>query len=168
MPDDGERTELVRGRVVREPQPSYEHGRLQARLSALLHDHIRETRLDLVCTGNLGVVTSEEQRTVRGPDLAVIRRSRAPSRPPGFLDGAPELVVEVVSTSNTAEGIQEKIAEYFAAGAMLVWIVYPQTRRIAVHSSLRDATFLYPGDELNGGDLLPQLRLQVADIFADD
>ncbi|MFS8858910.1 Uma2 family endonuclease, partial [Synechococcus sp. H60.3] len=48
--------------------------------------------------------------------------------PTGFLEGAPELAVEVLSASNTVEEIGGKIAEYFENGAPLVWAVSPTQR----------------------------------------
>lgn len=164
LPDDGTRTELVRGRVVREPQPGYEHGRIQVRIAEILRRHIRERGLEMVCVGNIGVIVSEA--TVRGPDVAVIRSERLPSpRHTGFLDGAPDLAIEIVSPSNTASQIQEKVAEYFSAGSRAVWVVYPERRTIAVHASARAATFLREDDPLTGGEVLPGFRAAVAELF---
>jgi Uma2 family endonuclease len=72
--DDGWVTELVRGLVVREPRPGYEHGRIQARIVQILTNHIDAHAPDLVCVGDFGVVVEQDPATVRGPDLAVIRR----------------------------------------------------------------------------------------------
>lgn len=168
MPDDGWRTELVRGRVVREPQPSFEHGRVQMRIGELLRSHIRQAGLDLVCVGNVGALVTEEPDTVRGPDVAVVRRDRVPAgNASGFIRGAPDLAVEVVSPSNTAAELQEKVVEYHAAGARNVWVVYPATRTVIVHDSARTATLLREDEPLTAGDLLPGLSFTVGDIFED-
>lgn len=168
LPDDGVRTELVRGRLVREPHPGLPHGSIQARLLSLLEQHIRSAGLDLICAGPAGVITAEDPATVRGPDLMVVRRERARDlHRSGFLRGAPDLAVEIISPSNTAGEMHEKVAEYLGSGSEAVWVVYPQRRTVAVHASLREARFYHEGDELPGGDLLPELRLPVAAIFAD-
>jgi Uma2 family endonuclease len=136
LPDDDWWTELVQGRVVREPQPSYEHGRVQVAISEVLRRHVREHAPDLACVGNVGVITDERSATVRGPDAAVVHRSRLENLGrAGFIRGAPDLPIEIVSPSNRAGEIQTKVTEYFAAGARLVWVVYPETRTVAVHES---------------------------------
>lgn len=76
LPDDGYRAELVRGSVVREPQPGYRHGNIQTRLAAILIRHIDAHGLDLSCLGPTGFVIERDPPTVRGPDLAVLRGTR--------------------------------------------------------------------------------------------
>ena len=168
LPDEGSRSELVRGRVVREPQPGLPHAALQVRLAALVKRHIDEAGLDVVCAGPAGVITSESPPTVRGPDLMVIRGERTRDlHRSGFLRGAPDLAIEIISPGNAAAEIQEKVAEYLESGASAVWVIYPGRRIVAVHASLREARFYREGDDLPGGDLLPELRLPVTAIFTD-
>src|SRR5687767_10205211 len=84
LPDDGWWTELVLGYVVREPQPSYDHGRVQAALIGMLRNHVQQHAPELACVGNIGVITDELGGTVRGPDVAVVRRSRLDLGRAGF------------------------------------------------------------------------------------
>lgn len=166
LPDDGWRTELVRGRVVREPQPAFEHGRVQVMAAEILARHVREHAPQLVCVGNVGAITEEDRHTVRGPDLAVVRKERAENlHRSGFLRGAPDLAVEVVSPSNRAGDIQQKVGEYLSAGATLVWVIYPATRTVAVHRPGGEARFLGEGEVLTGGDLMPELQVAVRELF---
>jgi Uma2 family endonuclease len=168
LPDDDIRTELVRGMVIREPQPAFEHARLQVRVAEILNQHIRRTGLDLVCVGNFGVITSEVPATVRGPDAAVVSKDRLPDlHRAGFLRGAPDLAIEIVSPSNRLKEIAEKVAEYLATGARAAWVVYPKSRTIAVHTSPSGATVLGLADMLDGGDVIPGLLLPVAALFAE-
>jgi Uma2 family endonuclease len=168
LPDDGWRTELVRGQVVREPQPSYEHGRIQSRLIGILEAHLKALAPHLACVGPFGVITEEMPGTVRGPDLAVVRRDRVVDlHHAGFLRGAPELAIEVVSPSNRAGEIQEKVSEYLDSGATMVWVIYPQTRTVAVHGAGGEARFITGDELLPGGDLLPGLRVRVSELFED-
>ena len=67
--------------------------------------------------------------------------SFAPSRLPAgrpstrFYDFAPDLAVEVISPSETAEEVQEKVRDYLAAGSSLVVLVYPRTRLLIAHAT---------------------------------
>ena len=76
--------------------------------------------------------------------------------------------VEVVSKSNTAAEIARKIAEYFAAGTRLVWIVNPKTQSVRVNTSPRKAVTLGIDDVLDGGEVLPGLKIPVRDVFGLD
>jgi Uma2 family endonuclease len=46
---------------------------------------------------------------------------------------APDLVIEAVSPHDTASELEEKIAQWLAAGVRLVWVLYPETQRLQVH-----------------------------------
>lgn len=165
--EDAYRLELVRGRLVREPRPGARHGVLMARLGARLLRHVEENRLGVVCM-DFSVVLSTEPPTVRGPDIAFIAGDRLPPEdvPTGFLRMAPDLAAEILSPSNTASEVQEKVLEYLDAGTRLVWVIDPQTRVVNTYRSRTDVRLLGELDELDGGEVLPGFRLPVKDLFA--
>jgi Uma2 family endonuclease len=78
----------------------------------------------------------------------------------------PNLAVEVVSPTNTADEVVEKIEEYFAAGVQLVWVIHPKRRRFEVYESPTAVRVLGPGDVLDGGTVLPGFRLPIDDLYA--
>lgn len=51
------------------------------------------------------------------------------------------------------------------AGTRLAWIVDPKTKTVRVHLDLLDLTLLQAGDFLDGGDVIPGLRIAVEDLF---
>ena len=59
----------------------------------------------------------------------------------------------------------DKLEEYFQVGVRQVWVVYPVHAKIYVYSSTTSVRILAPGDELDGGDVLPGFRLSVTDLF---
>ena len=166
LPDEpGYRVELSRGLLVREPQPGALHGEVTGRLYIALHAYVSKHDLGLV-TNQTGFELSAIPRTVRGPDVAFIRRNRLPANIPiGFWQLAPDLAVEVASPANSLADLQEKTIEYFEAGCSLVWIVEPRTRTVTVYRSLSDIALLRESDLLEGGDLIPGFTLTVATIF---
>ena len=106
--------------------------------------------------------------TVRAPDISYVRANRwSPGR---FLDGflplAPDLAVEIVSPSESAEAVQEKVKDYLDAGTEQVWLLYRPTRSVVVHCHGGDSRVLYVGDFLDGGDVVPGFRITVAELFA--
>jgi Uma2 family endonuclease len=168
LPEGDTTDELVRGRLVREPQPGYEHGRRQVRLAALIDAQLLGLDADCVCVGPVGFVLSEMPATVRGPDLAIVRRERLGElHAAGFVIGAPEIAIEIVSPSNTRRQLAEKTRDYLDAGAECVWLVDPAARTVTVQRGRRRIVTLAAGDVLTGGRVVPGLALPIAAIFED-
>jgi len=106
----------------------------------------------------------------RRPDLAFVSYQRWPKQGPfareqNAWDVVPDLGVEVVSPNDTAEDLQEKIEEYFRAGMLHVWVVYPLHSKIYVYQSPTQVQILTPADELDGGTILPGFRLALSELF---
>lgn len=110
---------------------------------------------------------SVDPPTVRGPDIAFLAKRRLPPEgvPVGFWPGAPDLAVEIVSPSNRAGEIQEKVLEYLAAGAHLVWVVDPSTQSVATYRSREKIRILTADNTLEGSDVLPGFRLSLSELF---
>jgi Uma2 family endonuclease len=105
---------------------------------------------------------------VRIPDLSFISWDRLPNhevpkKPIPQL--APDLAVEVISAGNTKREMERKLREYFDAGVVLAWFVYPKTRTIVVHTGLDRSTVLDEDQVLDGGAVLPGFALPVRDLF---
>jgi len=108
----------------------------------------------------------------RRPDVALVSYDRWPRRRP-IPDGeawnvVPDLAVEVISPSNSADEVVKKVGEYVRAGVRLVWVVYPLERLVYVYRSAVDVRVLQIGDELDGGDVLAGFRRPVRDLFEEE
>ena len=108
----------------------------------------------------------------RRPDAAFVSdarwpfRRRVPDVP--VWDMIPDLAIEVVSPSNTADEVQDKKNEYFRAGVRQVWVVYPKQREAYIYTSPTTVTILTAEQELDCGELLPGFRLPLATLFEDE
>lgn len=162
------RSELVEGRLVREPPAGMEHGRLTARIGSLLRAFVHERGLGEVFGAETGFVLSEDPPTVRAPDVAFVTADRLPpgDLPAGFGQGAPDLAVEVVSPSSTAADVRSKVVDYLDTGAREVWVVEPGTRTLEVYRWDGDLRMLRGSDEILGGDVLPGFALTVGELLA--
>jgi Uma2 family endonuclease len=101
------------------------------------------------------------------PDVAFVRAARLP--PEGerwhIAPFAPNFAVEVVSPNDTSDEVNEKIELYQRAGVPLIWIVLPPPRVVDVYVLDEPRRQLREGDVLDGGDVIPDFRLPVAEIF---
>src|SRR6476659_7411489 len=94
--EPGDRTELHRGLLIKEPQPGALHGEVTGRLYTALDAFVRARQLGKT-TCQTGFRLFSDPPTVRGPDVAFVRRARVPAEPPSsFWPFGPDLAVEVV------------------------------------------------------------------------
>ena len=105
----------------------------------------------------------------RRPDLAFVSVERWPRgrRVPRAecWEVVPDLAVEFVSLTNSADQVLEKVEEYFRSSVRLVWVVYPSTNKVYVYDSPTSVRILQVGDDLDGGTVLPGFRLALAELF---
>ena len=159
--------ELVDGILV-EKGMGYRESLLAGLLVTILNTFVRPRNLGLV-TGEAGMMRLL-QGLVRIPDVAFIRWAALPG---GKVPAAPvpkivpDLVVEILSESNTAREMDRKLGEYFTTGTRLVWIVDPDPRTVAVYTTATDPVVLTESDTLTGGDALPGFTLPLRDFFAE-
>jgi Uma2 family endonuclease len=157
--------ELVQGRFIEMPPTGHPHGAVEARIARLLGNFVEERRLGTVMTGEVGIITKRNPDTVRGADIAFISNERlARASAGGYLDVAPELVVEVISPRDRWTEINEKVAEYLACGVDQVWIADPRTENLTCYRTEAVRTYA-PGDTLPATEVLPGLSLAVAALF---
>ena len=165
LPDNGMRQDLVKGVIREMPPAGFEHGDIALNVSAALKAFARRTGHGRAVSES-GFVISHNPDTVRAPDGAFVARDRVTEPPPQkYFDGAPDLALEVVSPSDTATEVHEKVDEWLQAGARLVWVVYPRRRTVVVYRSPREAVILREGDTLSGEDVMPGFELPVAEVF---
>lgn len=159
--------ELVAGELVREPPPGEDHGRVAANVLILMGGFVREHGLGRAYGAETGFVIARDPDTVRAPDAAFVTTERleAARRRGPYLEGAPDLAVEVISPSNSGIALAAKVRDYLAAGAQAVWVVEPSRRTVTVHRPGRPPETLSSGEVLDGGPVLPGFRLPVRDLF---
>ena len=167
LPKDGFKRELLNGEIVMSPAGS-EHGIIAVAICAELRAHVRRRKLGAVFDSSTGFrltrddVLSPDAAFVTYPRLSVLARN-----PRGFFPGAPDLVVEVLSPTDSLTSISEKMASYFAHGTRLAWVINPVERNAHVYRSSEAGRLLRVADALDGEDVLPGFRLPLAELFAE-
>jgi Uma2 family endonuclease len=111
-----------------------------------------------------------EAELIRIPDVAFISKERYAGKivkPGAFWELGCDLAVEVISPSNTRREMERKLEDYFNAGVRMVWLVYPDSREVAVYSSPVESAVLKGNDVIDGGTVLPGFTVSVSEIFAE-
>lgn len=157
--------ELVDGVLVEKAMGYYE-SRLAMVLGYFLEDFL--TRHDLGIVLGEGGMLKLAPRQVRIPDVSFLSWDRFPNRvlpsePVPVL--TPDLAVEVLSESNTAEEMKRKRREYFDAGTRLIWQVYPNSRTAEVFTAPDHSVTISEDQALEGGIVLPGFHLPLRDLF---
>jgi len=159
------RVELVRGHlVIREP-PSTRHGTVAAKLAYFIGAFVYPRRLGVVVVEG-GYKLASKPDTVRGPDVSFIKQERVDRVPPrGFADLAPDLAAEIVSPDQTAAEVLAKVADYFAAGATLVWVIDPWRVRAQLYRNDGTVALVDANGALDGENVLPGFTCPLADVL---
>lgn len=163
-----ERVELVDGVIVPMTPASYGPSRITGRIAIRLGMHVLPRKLGDVLSAEAGFVLFPDRETVLAPDVAFVRAGREPQGEAQwhFARIAPDLVVEVLSPSDRKHDMQAKVAMYQEAGVPLVWVVDPQAKTVTVFALRQAMQKLTITDTLDGGAVLPDFQVEVAELFA--
>jgi Uma2 family endonuclease len=99
--------------------------------------------------------------------VAFVAAGRLPGGqlPQGFIRGAPDLAVEILSPNDDPIEIQQKVRDYLEAGSRLVWVVAPRPRTVTVYRADGSARLVREPEALDGEDVLPGFVLPLAELF---
>jgi Uma2 family endonuclease len=161
------KAELVRGELRVTPPPGAPHGSAAVNLVVMLSIHVKANGLGRVFADSFGYILTQLPHTVRVPDLSFVRADRLPPEGlgPGLLRFAPDLAVEVLSPSESASELEEKLADYTTAGTRLIWVVDPARRTVMILDQAQPVRWLQEADVLDGGGVVPGFSCKVAEIF---
>ena len=168
FPDDDKLRELVDGKIVEWDMPSWEHSTLEAELARIIGNFVREHRLGLVGSGEGMVRILGSAHDARGSDIEFCRRGRstwAEARLPAALT-PPDLVVEIISPSDRADQVLEKVHDWLRTGVQLLWYINPETGTTTVYQG-DHVTHVAADEVLDGGDVLPGFQVQIGRLLQE-
>lgn len=167
LPDDGNKYEVMKG-VLKMSPTGIEHEYIGVRLILALGAFVKDHRLGVVVGSSAGFWM--KNRDFLSPDVSFIVKERLKGykrAPKKFFEGAPDLAVEILSPSDTVEGLHDKIVDYFANGSRLVWVINPEEQVVLVYHSPQPDQLLRPGDLISGENVVSGFTLPVSDLFAE-
>ena len=152
------RYELRHGEPILVTWPRMRHTRLQAQIFSLLQPLSRESVVMIELP-----FRPHSQHELWRADVAAVTRERWDAADlDGWIMGSPELVIEIISPSNTSDEIDDREQTVLGAGGKEFWVVYPSRRQIRVTTAEGTIRRYTRGDQIPVGNG----HIAVDDIFS--
>ena len=174
LPEIKQRYEIVDGVLIMPPAPTPDHQWIMFEISKRLSNFVNERDLGVVLPAPVDLLIQREPLRTRQPDILYLSaertgiKGRDQLRGLQFLEIPPDLVVEVLSPSNTRRDIEDKLADYRQIGVQECWLVSPEAETIEVLSlSPEEAATeaIFGVDSSLRSEVLGDFMLPIRDIF---
>jgi len=154
--------ELIHGEVVTMPHAAQRHDIIRGNILGLLFAYLLPRgEIGLRALPDAAFVVSGNDTFV--PDACVIAIDRLDPGNHKYIQGAPEIAIEVVSPSESAAYLKIKTDTYLANGSRSVWIVFPEVRSVMIYTG--DAVREVKGQQSISDPLLAGFSCSVAEFF---
>lgn len=164
---EGAPYQLIGGKLVMTPAPTTFHQVVSMRLENAMVNFVRQHHLGLVLYAPVDVYL-EETETYQ-PDIIFMARERLAIVERNRINGAPDLVVEILSPSTAYYDLKKKARTYAAHGVREYWIVDPEEKNIEVYTG-REGQFILRQHVDQVGEVsstvLQGFAVEAAEIFA--
>lgn len=162
LPENAERLfEYIGGEVV-DAVASQRSSAIAVTLGGFIGMYLMQNKIGF-CTGADGGYRIAGERYI--PDVAFVSKARQPEpSEQAYSSIPPDLVVEVLSPSNTPHDMRVKVVNYLSVGTV-VWIVDPDRKLVEVYTPGQSVKKIGVDGVLDGGDVLPGFTVTVKDIF---
>lgn len=164
--NDDNQYELIGGELIVVPAPKTIHQRLSHRLNRLLSDFVISNDIGEVMYAPIDVVLNENNKPQ--PDILYIAKHRLNIIKEKYIDGAPDLVVEILSPSTINRDRVEKSRLYYTHGVREYWLVDPDAGIVEVftHGEKNwNLSGAYCKEEILSSPLLKGLKINLKNIF---
>jgi Uma2 family endonuclease len=166
LPNDGNRYEILEGELTVTPAPSTKHQTASVNLLVLLSQYIKERDLGKLFHAPIDLIL--ESTSVLQPDLLFVSQARRHIITERAVEGAPDLVVEILSPTTSRTDRVTKAQIYARHGVPVYWIVDPEREAIEIYLLEADgyrlaATLL--GKTPMAASPFPELKIAARDVF---
>lgn len=165
LPDDGKRYELLEGELIVSPAPTPRHQDAVGNTFRFL-GRAQDAGYGKAYVAPLYVIFDQDNTTE--PDVLFIRRERLQIVGEAAIEGAPDLVVEVLSPSTRGRDLRVKAQIYAKFQVPFYWIVDPDARTVQVYELTAQGYAAQPllrAGDLLGCPLFPRITIDVTQLF---
>ncbi len=153
--------ELIRGRVVPLTKPKPKHGRITMQFGAAISAFVSRQKLGEVYAAETGFIVEHNPDSVRAPDVAFVRSELVLGHDEEeWYPHSPDLAVEVLSPTDRAAAVQEKVRKWLDGGARSVWVADAATESVTIHHPDGTIRIVNAADELRDDTVLPGFSIK--------
>ena len=168
FPDDGKRHEIIEGDHYMTPAPRTKHQRVSGNLATAMISFSKKHHLGLVLTAPCDVIFSDEN--VVQPDLLFVSAARAAIVTEANIQGAPDLIIEILSESSRKKDEVTKRKLYERFGVQEYWVVDPELEivkifKLAQQKYGRAVELSKEANDVLATELLAGFSFAVSEIF---
>ena len=174
LPETRQRYEIVDGVMLMAPAPTPIHQWIMMEITVRLKAFVEERGLGVVFAAPVDLLVQRDPLRTRQPDILYLNAERtgirgaAELRGLQYLETPPDLVVEVLSPSNSRRDIEERLSDYRGIGVLECWLVSPEAEtievlRLSTEQALTQAIFGI--DDTLSSEVLSDFTLITRDIF---
>lgn len=164
---DGERAELIDGRIYNMTPPRRKHQRISSKLNTIIENYIASKQGSCeVYAAPFAVFLNNDQYTYVEPDLSIICDKNKLDE--YGCNGAPDWIIEIVSPASKQMDYYNKLFKYREAGVREYWIVDPARNQIMVHNFEEGEIATYAFDETVKAGIYEDLYIDFSKIPLDD
>ena len=163
---EGAPYQLIGGELVMSPSPTPVHQRISHRLNRALDRYVEENALGEIFYAPMDVYLSETDTPQ--PDILFIAKERLDIIGEKYINGAPDVVMEILSPSTAYNDLKKKKRLYEVSGVKEYWIVDPEAREIEVYTLVDGAYELFERETGQGtitSKLLDGFSVNLVDVF---
>jgi Uma2 family endonuclease len=167
LPNDRNRYEILEGELIETPSPTTNHQRVSRNLEFVLFSHIKHTNCGEILDAPMDVILDES--TVVQPDIIFIAKERFHILSKRGVDGAPDLLIEILSPATAKYDRISKMQLYARFGVQWFWIVDPDGRKVEEFE--RDGESYTPKSAHSGKErftpaIFPELTIDLSEVWA--
>ena len=169
FPDDGQRYEIIEGELYVSPAPNIRHQTVSMNLSTVLNVHVRAGGLGKVLAAPTDLKFADP--SIVQPDILYIRQAARGIITTQNIQGAPDLVVEIISPSSTRTDLEIKRDLYARYGVRNYWVAHPQEEWLRAYELGADGQYELvaegQGDMLFSAPPFTDLTIRLAELWED-
>ena len=165
--NDDNQYELIGGKLVMVPAPRTIHQIISGEIFGTLRNFVRANNLGIVLSAPVDVVLSTNEKPQ--PDILFISKNRLDIITESNIQGAPDLVIEILSPSTANRDRVEKSRMYYKHGVKEYWIVDPDSKYVEILTPGEKYWNIfqsYGTEEILFSPLLADLKIDLKEIFS--
>ncbi len=172
LPEMKQRYDIVDGALIMAPAPTPTHQWIMLEIAVRLKSFVNERDIGVVLVAPVDLLIQRAPLRTRQPDILYLSAQRSGIKGPSQLRGmqmleiSPDLVVEVLSPSNTRRDIEDKLEDYRIVGVPECWLVSPEAETVEVLSfSIGGTAGIFSVDETLQSAVLSEFSLRLRDVL---